>query len=618
MNIIDYFVEKWRSQPKPFKHNKHIVKKNNLNDENSREIRLTSVQKTIFTDSSGNKVYNKRKINELPGLITKLTTPNAVKLACDYVYFNYEFLCGLFACVSTRNLIHNMSALVRKDMSLAFDLNLVDAQKELNILYSLVLQCAHHAKDHPDSIGLQISSRSLVFYNCSRYFKKLINEIDAKSIKNCALVAPYQFCPIPDSDIKYALQHYKPVYCTCIGGHENSYAFTLSDKLIVVDLNKRDELARFNIDKTERKLMHLIVYSFEYLDGKRKLLKEYKGGFIVASDNEILSYSFDSTLLFKKKLTDNSIIKNVYLISSKHFLVVYHNRNYFETFNIKNGALMRNLYEKQIQFITVNTHVQYVNNLEQIMKRQILIVVALELAELIVLRVSDKTNLRFKQTRKIPPAGYDCSSIQFDQSIDKLYKFNHLGMTLKNGSFVLFPKEMFLKHKASDLIRKHFIVVVKPEKNDELRFLKLTHSFKDSYGFIGLTKKIFIYSQDRMIQIPGHFDDLKILNDSEVLAFQKGVLRKFHFKIDPISNQYEILEIFEKNLHYEKTTFSFVDKDLTLITSSLDSTIKLLKLSELKKNIDTNLVSDTNENIVKSILYINRNDYVAAIMYNSK
>jgi len=105
---ICYFKETWKNKPKPFKYNSYIAKKKKLENENAEEIRETSIQKTAFADKDGRKIYNKRKINELPHFIGRLTANLALPLACDHVFFNYEFFSGMLACSSTDNIMDSL------------------------------------------------------------------------------------------------------------------------------------------------------------------------------------------------------------------------------------------------------------------------------------------------------------------------------------------------------------------------------------------------------------------------------------------------------------------------------------------------------------------------------
>lgn len=73
-NVIDFFNETWKNKPKPFKYNSYIAKKKKLNDTNAAEIRDTSIQKTVVRKEDGTPIYNKRKINELPGFISEMSS----------------------------------------------------------------------------------------------------------------------------------------------------------------------------------------------------------------------------------------------------------------------------------------------------------------------------------------------------------------------------------------------------------------------------------------------------------------------------------------------------------------------------------------------------------------
>ena len=113
-NVVDFFNEKWKNKPKPYRYNKFVAKKKNLKSEEAEEIRDTALQPTSFFDSNGNLTFNKRKITELPRFISQLTPNLSVPLACENIFFNYQFLSGMFYCCSYDEIISNLILTHRK------------------------------------------------------------------------------------------------------------------------------------------------------------------------------------------------------------------------------------------------------------------------------------------------------------------------------------------------------------------------------------------------------------------------------------------------------------------------------------------------------------------------
>ncbi|RMZ94530.1 NACHT and WD repeat domain-containing 2-like, partial [Brachionus plicatilis] len=95
-NVIDFFNETWKNKPKPYKYNEYLAKKFGLKDRKSKETRETGIQATMFVDQNGTIRYNKRKINELPDFISKLTPNVSLPLICELVFFDLNFLSEIF------------------------------------------------------------------------------------------------------------------------------------------------------------------------------------------------------------------------------------------------------------------------------------------------------------------------------------------------------------------------------------------------------------------------------------------------------------------------------------------------------------------------------------------
>jgi hypothetical protein len=109
-NVIDFFTEKWKNTPKPFKHSQYVAKKKSQKeDEKTRDIISQSLQG--FSD---------RKVKELPGFLRRLGSNLSFPLSCEYVYFNYRFLIQMFEKCSFSEIMANIEDLFE---SSTFDLS---------------------------------------------------------------------------------------------------------------------------------------------------------------------------------------------------------------------------------------------------------------------------------------------------------------------------------------------------------------------------------------------------------------------------------------------------------------------------------------------------------------
>ena len=623
-NVVDFFNETWKYKPKPFKYNKYVAKKKKLDSENAEEIRETSVQKTVYNDKDGNLIYNKRKLTELPSFIAQLTSNLSLPLACEHIYFNYDFLTGMFNCINHEDIMGNLQR-IGESSSYSLNEDARQAFEEIKLFKLIFLQCVFVIKDHPDSTSLQLTSRSLVFYGHFNYFTRLIDQSDANSSISCALIAPYQFMPPPGSDLIFTLEkHFKPIVCTSIGGSNDSYVFTLSDKVVAFNMSNLTDLANFKLEYTDKELCHMVVYSLEDLSEENILLKDFKGGFIVSSDDEILSYSFELTLLFKKKLT-NELIKDIFIINSINFLVSFQDKKYFDVYNLTTGELvLREHFDKTIQFLAVNTHHELINITTYLANVPVFIAVVFESTEMKIFEVKgkkeatniDESNFTIKLTYNVPAAGFDCYSIKFDQLI-KLYEFENLVLTLNDGSIVRISFTFFDLATVEDFSMTKNITFIKPLVKKELKF-RIGHNLNEKFGFIGSNNYGYLLENETLFEIPGTFDKITILDEKSLLLFDNGTIKKYYFMANLKEKNYKMAQLMQIDAHCDKINFCFV-KDSMLLTTSLDSAMKCFLIKGASSSIKkTNLNLDMNEKSVEKIVYCNKDDLVITMMETTK
>lgn len=94
-NVVDLFKETWKGKNKPFKiDDPKLVNKYKL-DKSDGEIaanRFTTSQPVEFVNIDGRIQYNKRKLNELPQFLSKITADMSLPIAAEEVFFNYSFM----------------------------------------------------------------------------------------------------------------------------------------------------------------------------------------------------------------------------------------------------------------------------------------------------------------------------------------------------------------------------------------------------------------------------------------------------------------------------------------------------------------------------------------------
>ncbi len=127
---MDFYSEKWKHTPKPYKYNEYLKQKFHSDNGQAEEKRDTCDQSTVYVDKHGIKKYNKRKITELPWFALNMSYSMRIKFFGDVIYFDYEFLTGMFNCLSFQEIIDIAQRAIKVD---AYSLHMGD-QKELGAL----------------------------------------------------------------------------------------------------------------------------------------------------------------------------------------------------------------------------------------------------------------------------------------------------------------------------------------------------------------------------------------------------------------------------------------------------------------------------------------------------
>lgn len=332
-NVIDFYNETWKNKPKPYKYNEFVAKKKGLEKAEAEEKRDTMMQPTYLKDSNGNIVYNLRKITQLPVFISHLSTYIASPLACEYVYFNYHFLMGLFKHCDFTEIIDVLKSLTE---SSAYNLSeeAKEALGDLKMLSLIFLQCGLAAKDKPKSTAHQILSRSLNFYKISKYFTQLIDQFYEEALKENNLLLTCQQLDPPGGDLIFQLdKHNSPITHTCIGGDNDSFVLTLSsNRLHLINLSIVSDNGYITIDPpaNEIKEFDFFLCLFETFDIEDRLsIKNIRGFFLVGSKKNFRALNYDGKCNFEKTF-EKEKIQDVFIVSPTCFVVFYSNANYFE------------------------------------------------------------------------------------------------------------------------------------------------------------------------------------------------------------------------------------------------------------------------------------------------
>ena len=603
-NLVDFFNETWKTKPKPFKYNEYVAKKFKLNSEEAQQIRDTSIQPTVFRDTNGVIKYNKRKIGELPNFIQNLTSNMAIPLSCDIMYFNFYFLSGLFYCFEYKEITETVS-----NISQASSYNLSEeaknAIKEIKLLQLALLQCSFTLTDYPISSLNQILSRLLSIYGYSKYFTKLVDEYDKYTISLNSLVIPYQYLQFPGDDLLFQLErHYYPITCTAIGGDNDSFVFTVSNKLNVLNLQDISDVCNIQIKNGFIKIDFMIVYfqtKFETNDN----FKNIPGGVVLATENELMSYSFD--FMHSSIIYSNEKINNVFITSDTNIIVSFENKTFIEFRDvIKLELKSRHEFGKNIKSILCNTYHERINQTPLFETSKIFLAVLFQSNEMSLYRIDD---INFIKIFSVSPPGYEIFDFKFNSSVN-YYSFDvqFLMISFSDGSLMKLPIKQTSNEHDLNLEFNYFLIKFEKENNVSLKIIELNNEMS---LFLGSNKHVYViidYESLNMMEIEGNFDNAIYITKQRVGCMSNG-----HFNLYALvynqkdSNTFYFVSLFSIEAHYEKITFSFIKDSEMMLTTSLDSTLRIFLISKLNENEKFRIKFDKNENYLSDLIPFDSN-----------
>ena len=580
-NVIDFFNETWKDKPKPFKFNERIVKKKHLTSEVAEASRNTTSQAITFVGEDGIIRYNKRKITELPGFITLMTPNISIPLAAKHIYFNYEFLHGMFACTSVSEIFEGLKEIVGgSSYSLSSEASL--ALKELKFLNFFFIQCMISMSDFADSIAAQILSRALMFNGSFPFLTELLSEADQNSKNHCALIAPYQSLPPPGIGPLFVLEkHSRPINCTLFGD-TNTYVFTLSTKIHAIRLTGLVNLGEIELpqlNESDQYKQMIISMDVEGNSESINNLKFMKGRAIVVSNHTMYSINIDSTLSILK-IFENTKIHSIYQISPQLVLVHFDQEKYFEIYDFYSGQVVfiQN-FDLKIKFIPLkNSHeINEQNRMFDDFNDNNPLIVVLENSEIKLISLNLESEVvQIEEKFTIPSPGIECIDVRRSTEV--------LLFSFKDGSIFLFDE------------RKALFLIKPKEKSSKLTFKYLDLS---SNLFLLLGEDQFVYSflldsdDDEEIISPcfvkigdqNKYNDARFSSKEMITCVSKGVVDIY--RIWCKNKVYKGVLQMSFDAHFMDITTIF-EKDGLLFTSSKDSVLKAFHYGSMQMNTQYN------------------------------
>lgn len=573
-NVVDYFNETWKNKPKPYKYNDYLKKKKKLDTDEAQAIRDTATQKTVLIAEDGTIRYNKRKLSELPNFICNLTANLAIPLYCEHVAFNYDFFRGQIQFLNYSDIFE-----ASEKISSGSSYNLSEENKnslsELTIIKFVYLQCLFSIIDFPSSCALQLLSRLLVFYGHTKYITNFIQQCDEISYKHCALVAPYQNLPEVGSGELFSLEkHSKGIKYTCIGGDNDAFVFTLSDKIHCFNLSSLKTPGEFSLPTLSHlndEYKEFIIHFNQIETDDSVMLKDIKGFIIVSSEHSLSSIDLTGSFNFTKTF-ENLRVNQIIQITSTSFIVSFTGENFIEIYDIKLAIpLQKKIFDQSLKFIIHSLDNKRVH-FDTDFSKDILLAFCLGQSEIQVINLNLNTSdnsFSFELRFKIPSSGRECLS---GLMIDGLFLSAY-----SDGSICFFRSSDtndfdLTIYKATVTRNRRFKIL------DRITVIQQDLKTNDLILLLGDDLNLYIQNHETVCKIIGPYQDGKLSknNDDKLFAINMGIVDIY--KLFSKDKTFSAVRLNQINVHFNLITFMFIKDDM-LLTTSLDSSIKVSFIS---------------------------------------
>jgi hypothetical protein len=529
----------------------------------SAALRYISAQPIVFISENREKRPNKRKLNELLYIISKFEPNNAPIQAATHCIMNYNFMYYKFL-ISDTNLILNDLQSINAHVRFVTNDKIRYVASQLQLFSLVLLVSMQSLKRYPESFATILSSRTLVFYKCFKYFQKLIDESDLLSpIEPASLISCYQYLPPPGGGLLLTLDTHKTEIRTVI--LDRMFLITCSDSINLFILESLQNIGenKYPIIYGKNKEVETVTMTRVYLKASDKteyILNEINGGYVIMTKSTIISIKFDTKIYFAKQFTDSEL-KTIFIIPDRYILVQFENRNYFELYNIFTGELViTQSFDSLIKFIICSLNNTYIVNLTT--KTATEIVIALEKGELqkyiIPFTKTPAEKLSCQLLYRMPSSGIECYDLAF-QVIENggdssMYSRRRFLATFEDGAMLFVDDELSAKN---EVLSKTFkILYITTEKPGPFSILTATN-----YNVLVKDKRENIYLFDNESQkfriIPGPFHHAKIIKTGYLTASFFGTVYVFYLKktADLENKEHSVFEYAKFDAHYDNIDF---------------------------------------------------------------
>lgn len=515
VNVLEVFMEKWVSEPKPFS-----------NSQRKQARRLTGRQPFEYKLENGRKEYNMRKINCILSFTSKLYNREIATqvMLCDAIYLNYMFMHSNFSrrfdvfeffssCFHKFN-TKPREKLTKEEQSL-FESNSERSRRTTRSVASIFIHWLYQTNmdllyKYTNAIAYIINSRLLMFYGICKEFTRYINDCDRYSLEHCALVTPYAFLPYDSAGV-FPYENYD-VPVKAIQWHtSNEDLFLLCDKIYGKKLKNAQRICEINLhDLKDEKFFNFIIQTHSDY-------RSYDTAMIVlCSKRTVHAINFNGKLLFQNKY-ENLDIKSIFDLGSFNICILFENQKYVQVLNHQKQPFNLN-FDSNVNEVVTNLPKNF------IIDRNFIVNVAfiLDSNELHFYTFS-KSNENLELRKVISFKNNLYQSCMFSS-----YEFN-LCVTFKDGT-CLFIDYQFNEFYVSNAVDNNLCLEI-VQKNSNISLFK---NLIDS--------SFYVYYQEftnQWLKIPGYYEQMKfyIGGENEIFVGYDGEIVDIYYVKQPVKNE---------------------------------------------------------------------------------
>ncbi len=404
----------------------------------------------------------------------------------------------------------------------------------------------------PSSASGQLVERLLIFYGHFKYITSFIDQYDQEAMNTCSLIVPYQILPTPASDVLFTFdKHVKPIWKSVIGGDNDAFLFTISDKLMLFNMQKVADSGEIKIEGLHDAAIKSLIVYWDELPDETCTLKEIDGGFITASSSCLWSYSHQDQLHFKKDFASMQIA-SVRLISEDHVCVSFEGMSYVDVYNLFSGDLAeRRQLKDKVKFMVVSGEDADKKVLKRAYLNNLILVIAFEMGSISVFKVKlDNKVIELSIAVELPDLSFNCTALRWNSKNTE----EEILISTEDGSVLrLVPNT-----EESSV----WGVCLKSPADSKQVGLRSIDDFRDDQ-FIGVGLNGHVYFGNRYLcEIKGSFQHAILISSInglvKVAAFSKGTIHYYliNTNVDE-QGYYQLLKLSEVDIHFDDVTYLF-------------------------------------------------------------